>query len=369
VKVEVAGKYAKARPPLVLTLRSLHQYRSFFARASAATGTSRTSRATAEPLPDRRGHEIGETSSMVSTPSFAELASHPDLLLRLHREAGDCSRRGGWCQICALRHECASTSSNADFAPAGQIYLYSTFDILPYTDRTRNSWIQRIQVFFDGLPAKEVSHVPRTPLPHTAGGQPGDSKLKTAWGQPLLCGARPVRLTDAGTLLRDYAERLINLLDEVKKRPFRTDRLNRGELALGVTKLHPCGYCRRWSVQKTPSGIQIRVHACFSRDIPHEVLNYRLDLGAVSFVPANPIASHGDFERRVDTRCAPKHPLARRREVDVSDLESESFVAQQCGIAISASRDEFVCRNRTTLNSHRKPPSKASSASCKWAWA
>jgi len=35
-------------------------------------------------------------------------------------------------------------------------------------------------------------------------------------------------------------------------------------------------------------GIQIRVHRMFSRDIPHEVLNYRLDLGAVSYVPRDP---------------------------------------------------------------------------------
>jgi DNA-binding transcriptional LysR family regulator len=30
-------------------------------------------------------------------------------------------------------------------------------------------------------------------------------------------GSRPVRLTDAGVLLKDYAERLLNLRDEVKK--------------------------------------------------------------------------------------------------------------------------------------------------------
>jgi DNA-binding transcriptional LysR family regulator len=43
-------------------------------------------------------------------------------------------------------------------------------------------------------------------------------KLEDSLGQPLFVrGARPVRLTDAGTLLREYAERLLNLRDEVKK--------------------------------------------------------------------------------------------------------------------------------------------------------
>src|ERR1700745_2081605 len=43
-------------------------------------------------------------------------------------------------------------------------------------------------------------------------------KLEDSLNQPLFVrGARPVRLTDAGVLLQEYAERLINLRDEVKK--------------------------------------------------------------------------------------------------------------------------------------------------------
>src|SRR5579872_564927 len=58
-------------------------------------------------------------------------------------------------------------------------------------------------------------------------------KLEDGLGQPLFVrGARPVRLTDAGTLLQDYAERLINLRDEVKKGLSELEGLNRGELSL-----------------------------------------------------------------------------------------------------------------------------------------
>src|SRR3984893_14099283 len=42
----------------------------------------------------------------------------------------------------------------------------------------------------------------------------GIRKLEDSLGQPLFVrGSRPVRLTDAGTLLKDYAERLLNLRD------------------------------------------------------------------------------------------------------------------------------------------------------------
>src|SRR6201988_3949202 len=112
-------------------------------------------------------------------------------------------------------------------------------------------------------------------------------KLEDGLGQPLFVrGARPVRMTDAGTLLRDYAERLINLRDEVKKGLSELTGLNRGELSLGVNEssihalLPALSQCREMH-----PGVQVRVRRMFSRDIPHEVLNYRLDLGAISYIP------------------------------------------------------------------------------------
>jgi len=178
-------------------------------------------------------------------------------------------------------------------------------------------------------------------------------KLEDGLGQPLFVrGARPVRMTDAGTMLRDYAERLINLRDEVKKGLSELTGLNRGELSLGVNessihallpalgqfrKLHPC--------------IQIRVHRMFSRDIPHEVLNYRLDLGAVSFVPREAqLQAMEILKDELALVVPPKHPLAKRKEVDVTDLENESFVAHSVESPFRRRVIELFGRNRTTLN-------------------
>src|SRR3989442_10243200 len=184
-------------------------------------------------------------------------------------------------------------------------------------------------------------------------------KLEDGLGQPLFVrGARPVRLTDAGTLLRDYAERLINLRDEVKKGLSELTGLNRGELSLGVNEssihalLPALGQFR-----KLHPGIQIRVHRMFSRDIPHEVMNYRLDLGAVSFVPREPqLQATEILKYELTLVVPPKHPLARRREVDVSDLESESFVAHSVESPFRRRVIELFGLNRTTLNMHIKMP-------------
>jgi len=178
-------------------------------------------------------------------------------------------------------------------------------------------------------------------------------KLEDGLGQPLFVrGARPVRLTDAATLLRDYAERLVNLRDEVKKGLSELTGLNRGELSLGVNEssihalLPALGQFRRLH-----PGIQIRVHRMFSRDIPHEVLNYRLDLGAVSYVPREAqLQATEILKDELTLVVPPKHPLAKRKEVDVADLENESFVAHSVESPFRRRVIELFGRNRTTLN-------------------
>jgi DNA-binding transcriptional LysR family regulator len=178
-------------------------------------------------------------------------------------------------------------------------------------------------------------------------------KLEDGLGQPLFVrGARPVRMTDAGTLLRDYAERLINLRDEVKKGLSELTGLNRGELSLGVNEssihalLPALGQFR-----KIHPGVQIRVHRMFSRDIPHEVLNYRLDLGAVSFVPREAqLQAMEILKDELTLVVPPKHPLSKRKEVDVTDLENESFVAHSVESPFRRRVIELFGRNRTTLN-------------------
>ncbi len=115
----------------------------------------------------------------------------------------------------------------------------------------------------------------------------GIRKLEDSLGQPLFVrGSRPVRLTDAGVLLKDYAERLLNLRDEVKKGLTELEGLKRGELSLGVNESSIHALLPALSrFREMHPGVQVRVHRMFSRDIPHEVLNYRLDVGAISFVP------------------------------------------------------------------------------------
>ena len=185
-------------------------------------------------------------------------------------------------------------------------------------------------------------------------------KLEDDLGQPLFVrGARPVRMTDAGTLLLEYAERLINLRDEVKKGLAELEGLKRGELSLGVNESSIHALLPALAKFRVAHpGIQVRVHRMFSRDIPHEVLNYRLDLGAVSFVPRDPqLQATEILKDELTLVVPPKHPLAKKREVDVSTLGKENFIAHIVESPYRRRVIELFARHQTELNMPIELPS------------
>jgi DNA-binding transcriptional LysR family regulator len=184
-------------------------------------------------------------------------------------------------------------------------------------------------------------------------------KLEESLGQPLFVrGARPVRLTDAGTLLREYAERLLNLRDEVKKGLMELEGLKRGELSLGVNESSIHALLPALSkFREADPGVQVRLHRMFSRDIPHEVVNYRLDLGAVSFVPRDSqLQTTEILKDELTFVVPPKHPLAKRREVGIEELGKESFIAHIVESPFRRRVIELFARHRTPLNMPMEMP-------------
>jgi DNA-binding transcriptional LysR family regulator len=178
-------------------------------------------------------------------------------------------------------------------------------------------------------------------------------KLEDSLGQPLFVrGARPVRMTDAGTLLRDYAERLLNLRDEVKKGLLELQGLKRGELSLGVNESSIHALLPALAkYREVHPGVQIRLHRMFSRDIPHEVVNYRLDLGAVSFLPREAqLQATEILKDELTLVVPPKHVLAKRKEVDVEELGKENFIAHIVESPFRRKVIELFARHRTPLN-------------------
>ena len=155
-------------------------------------------------------------------------------------------------------------------------------------------------------------------------------KLEEWVGQPLFVrGSGARRLTDAGTLLLEYAERMLNLREEIRKGMKELRELDRGEVSLGVNEssIHALLPALDTFRQKHP-GIHIRVHRVFSKDVPREVLNHNLDFGVISYLPEERELTATEFYRDALALVVwPGHKLAKRREVDVSALGEETFVA------------------------------------------
>ncbi|HTV57343.1 MAG TPA: LysR substrate-binding domain-containing protein [Verrucomicrobiae bacterium] len=155
-------------------------------------------------------------------------------------------------------------------------------------------------------------------------------KLEEWVGQPLFVRGSGARtLTDSGSLLLEYAERMLNLREEIRKGMRELKELSRGDVSIGVNEssihalLSSLGRFR-----ELHPGIRIHVHRVFSRDVPREVLNHQLDIGVISYLPEERELTGVEFYRdELALVVWPEHRLARRRTVDVKDLGEENFVA------------------------------------------
>lgn len=155
-------------------------------------------------------------------------------------------------------------------------------------------------------------------------------KLEEWVGQPLFVRGSPDRqLTDAGELLKDYAERMLSLRDEIRKGVQDLHDLRRGQLSLGVNEssVHALLPALAEYRKRYPQ-VKILVHRVFSRDVPVEVLQFRLDLGIVGFRPTDPNLVAVEILRDELTFVVhPQHRLAKRRHVEIAELGEETFVA------------------------------------------
>jgi len=154
-------------------------------------------------------------------------------------------------------------------------------------------------------------------------------KLEEWVGQPLFVRGSGARtLTDAGALLLEYADRMLNLREEIRKSMRELRGLQRGQVSLGVNESSIHALLPALArYRELHEGIHIRVHRVFSRDVPREVLSHHLDIGVISYIPEETELSAVEFYRdNLTVVVWPGHRLAKRREVDITDLGGETFI-------------------------------------------
>lgn len=157
-------------------------------------------------------------------------------------------------------------------------------------------------------------------------------KLEEWVGQPLFVrGSGAKLLTDAGVLLVEYADRMLNLREEISKSMKELRGLERGQLSIGVNESSIHALLTAIDRYRTlHPGIHIRVHRVFSRDVPRELLSHHLDIGVISYLPEERELTAVEFYRdQLALVVWPGHRLAKRKQVDVvdiRDLAQETFV-------------------------------------------
>jgi DNA-binding transcriptional LysR family regulator len=177
-------------------------------------------------------------------------------------------------------------------------------------------------------------------------------KLEDWVGQPLFVRGSGARtLTDAGVLLSEYADRMLNLREEIRKSMQELRGLERGQISLGVNEssIHALLPALNRYRQLHP-GIQMRVHRVFSRDVPREVMNHHLDIGVISYLPEERELEAVEFHRDSLVMVVwPGHKLAKRQEVDVRELGEETFVAHSVESPYRRRVVQMFARHRVRL--------------------
>jgi len=155
-------------------------------------------------------------------------------------------------------------------------------------------------------------------------------KLEQDVGEPLLDrSSREGRLTEAGRILQEYAERLLNLRSDAHEAISELRHLHQGKLAIAANEftslylLPVLGEFRRLHPM-----VRIIVHRALGSHIPDDVLRHNSELGVLSYDPQDrQLNSVVVYLDELILVVPPHHPLAREREVSIRQLGAESFVA------------------------------------------
>jgi DNA-binding transcriptional LysR family regulator len=178
-------------------------------------------------------------------------------------------------------------------------------------------------------------------------------KLEDEVGEQLLDrSSRDGTLTDAGRVVYEYAQRMLNLRSEAQDALTELRRLGRGKLHIAANEF-TCLYLLPVldEFRRTYPTVQITVQRSLGSGVPDRLLKHDAELGVVSYRPESPdlqsIAVYSDQLTFVVHRG---HPLRNNKRVRIQQLGDELFVAHNVPSPYRVKVIEAFQRARTTLN-------------------
>ncbi len=186
------------------------------------------------------------------------------------------------------------------------------------------------------------------------------AKLEAELGETLLeRSARDGSLTDAGEVLREYAQKLLNLRSEATDALGELRSLHRGRLTLAANEYTSLAllpvldrFCR------AHPRIKVAVHRSLASRIPDEVLAHSVEIGILSFRPEDAsLRSIVIYRDELALVVNPLHRLAKGGPVSIRQLGEEHFVAHNVPSPQRAKVLEAFQRYKTPLRIDVELPS------------
>ena len=178
-------------------------------------------------------------------------------------------------------------------------------------------------------------------------------KLEQEVGEPLFDrSSRDGLLTDAGRVLTEYAERLLNLRNDAHEALVELRTLQQGKLAIAAnefTALYLLPVLAEF--RRLHPMIKITVQRSLGSHIPDDILRHNSELGVLTYDPQDAqLCSTVVYLDELIFVVPRKHPLATARQVSIRQLGAESFVAH---IVSSPYREKVIQafqRHKTPLH-------------------
>jgi len=176
-------------------------------------------------------------------------------------------------------------------------------------------------------------------------------KLEDELGESLFDrSSREGVLTDAGQVLYEYAEKLLNLRNDARESLVELRELQKGKLVIAAnefTSLYLLPVLAEF--RRLHPMVKITVQRALGSRIPDDVLQHTAELGVLSYQPQE-VHLHSIivYLDELVLVVPPKHPLASAPEVSIKQLGAESFVAH---IVSSPYREKVL----QTFERHKTP--------------
>lgn len=136
-------------------------------------------------------------------------------------------------------------------------------------------------------------------------------------------------LTDAGRLVLEYAKRFENVEGELGNALTELRDNSAGRLTVGAnesTTLYLLTYIQRY--RRLYPKVKVQVRRSLSSKIPSQLIDGDLELGVTSFDPEDDrLLTHVIYTDHLAFVVSPKHRFASHKQIVITDLGMETFIA------------------------------------------